>query len=161
MEKPKVPEPWLRGTLTDVPPVQRAVLHALELAKEDLERWCDALIDEELNARLGEIAPIAFHIRHSRQKNPRPLRRRPKPPAHRRPPANAHHRRRTPRPRGRPHPAPRWPGNHDRQNRKAKRLKTKRSPCGGHLGSRQRRQLACPERAKRVEGTNDRRRLSL
>jgi len=64
MEKPKVPEPWLRGTLTDVPPVQRAVLHALELAKEDLERWCDALIDEELNARLGEIAPIAFHIRH-------------------------------------------------------------------------------------------------
>ena len=64
MEKPKVPEPWLRGTLTDVPPVQRAVLHALELAKEDLERWCGALIDEELNARLGEIAPIAFHIRH-------------------------------------------------------------------------------------------------
>ncbi len=64
MEKPKAPEPWLRGTLTDVPPVQRAVLHALELAKEDLERWCDALIDEELNARLGEIAPIAFHIRH-------------------------------------------------------------------------------------------------
>ncbi len=29
-----------------------------------MERWCDALIDEELNARLGEIAPIAFHIRH-------------------------------------------------------------------------------------------------
>jgi len=40
-------EPWLRGTPTDVPPVQRAVLHALELSKEDLERWCWDL--EELN----------------------------------------------------------------------------------------------------------------
>jgi hypothetical protein len=33
MDKPRLPEPWLRGTLTDLPPVQRAVLHALELAK--------------------------------------------------------------------------------------------------------------------------------
>jgi uncharacterized damage-inducible protein DinB len=64
MDKAKLPEPWLRGTLTDVPPVQRAVLHALQLAKEDLERWCGNLSDEELNARPGEIAPVAFHIRH-------------------------------------------------------------------------------------------------
>jgi uncharacterized damage-inducible protein DinB len=64
MEKPNLPEPWLRGTLTDVPPVQRAVLHALELAKEDLERWCASLTDEQLNARPGDIAPVAFHIRH-------------------------------------------------------------------------------------------------
>ena len=64
MEKPKVPEPWLRGTLTEVPPVQRAILHALELAKEDLERWCGDLSDDQLNARPGEIAPVAFHIRH-------------------------------------------------------------------------------------------------
>jgi uncharacterized damage-inducible protein DinB len=64
MEKPNLPEPWLRGTLTDIPPVQRAVLHALELAKEDLGRWCDALTDEQLNTRPGDIAPVAFHIRH-------------------------------------------------------------------------------------------------
>jgi uncharacterized damage-inducible protein DinB len=64
MDKPKLPEPWLRGTLSDVPPVQRAVLHALELAKEDLERWCGDLSDEELNARPGGIAPVAFHLRH-------------------------------------------------------------------------------------------------
>ena len=64
MDQPKLPEPWLRGTLTDVPPIHRAVLHALELAKEDLERWCGNLSDEELNARPGEIAPVAFHIRH-------------------------------------------------------------------------------------------------
>ena len=59
-----LPEPWLRGTLTDVPPLQRAVLHALELAREDLERWCDGLTDEELNQRPGGIAPVAFHLRH-------------------------------------------------------------------------------------------------
>jgi uncharacterized damage-inducible protein DinB len=64
MNKIEQPEPWLRGTLTDVPAVQRAVLHALELAREDLERWCDGLTDQELNARPGGIAPIAFHLRH-------------------------------------------------------------------------------------------------
>jgi uncharacterized damage-inducible protein DinB len=58
------PEPWLRGTLTDVPAVFRAVLHALELAKEDLLRWCGPLTDAELNARPAGIAPLAFHIRH-------------------------------------------------------------------------------------------------
>ena len=57
-------EPWLRGTLTDVPALQRAVLHALELAREDLERWCDGLSDNELNLRPGGIAPVAFHLRH-------------------------------------------------------------------------------------------------
>ncbi len=64
MNSPKLPEPWLRGTLTHVDPVQRAVLHALELAKEDLEKWCGDLSDEELNARPGGIAPVAFHLRH-------------------------------------------------------------------------------------------------
>jgi uncharacterized damage-inducible protein DinB len=64
MNKVEQPEPWLRGTLRDVPAVQRAVLHALELAREDLERWCDGLSDEELNARPGGIASIAFHLRH-------------------------------------------------------------------------------------------------
>jgi len=57
-------EPWLRGTLTDVPAVPRAVLHALELAKEDIERWCGGLTEEELNARPCGIAPAAFHVRH-------------------------------------------------------------------------------------------------
>ena len=64
MDKPKLPEPWLRGTLTEIAPVQRAVLHALELAAEDLEKWCGGLTDEELNARPAGIAPVAFHVRH-------------------------------------------------------------------------------------------------
>lgn len=64
MAQNSLPEPWLRGSLTDVPSLQRAVLHALELAREDLERWCDGLSDEELNARPAGIAPVAFHLRH-------------------------------------------------------------------------------------------------
>lgn len=58
------PEPWLRGSLPDVPVLTRAVLHALELAGEDIERWCSSLTDDELNARPGGIAPVAFHLRH-------------------------------------------------------------------------------------------------
>jgi uncharacterized damage-inducible protein DinB len=59
-----LPEPWLRGTLREVPTVPRAVLHALELAKEDLWKWCFTLPDQMLNDRPGEIAPVAFHLRH-------------------------------------------------------------------------------------------------
>jgi uncharacterized damage-inducible protein DinB len=58
------PEPWLRGTFGDVPAVARAVLHALQLAEEDLEKWCAALSDGQLNARPGGVASVAFQIRH-------------------------------------------------------------------------------------------------
>jgi uncharacterized damage-inducible protein DinB len=58
------PEPWLRGTLTDVPAVQRAVLHALQLAEEDLFRWCGELSDQQLSQESAGLASIAFHIRH-------------------------------------------------------------------------------------------------
>ena len=63
LDKPSS-EPWLRGTHSDVPAVPRAVLHALELAREDLERWCGQLSDEQLNFRPAHIAPVAFHMRH-------------------------------------------------------------------------------------------------
>ena len=64
MTESRLPEPWLRGTLTDVAAVPRAVLHALELAKEDLQRWCGSLSDDELNARPDGVASVAFQIRH-------------------------------------------------------------------------------------------------
>jgi uncharacterized damage-inducible protein DinB len=57
-------EPWLRGTLTEVPAVPRAVIHALQLAKEDVERWCGSLSDEDLNARPAALASVAFHVQH-------------------------------------------------------------------------------------------------
>lgn len=59
-----LPEPWLRGTLQDVPAVQRAVLHALELAKEDVSRWCGDLSDQQIHARPNGLASVAFHLRH-------------------------------------------------------------------------------------------------
>ncbi len=64
MSKQELPEPWLRGTLTEIPVVPRAVLHALELAQEDIARWCGNLSDKQLNSRPAGIAPVAFHLRH-------------------------------------------------------------------------------------------------
>jgi uncharacterized damage-inducible protein DinB len=64
MSEGSLPEPWLRGTLAEVPAITRAVLHALELAREDIEKWCGGLSDEQLNARPAGIASVAFHIRH-------------------------------------------------------------------------------------------------
>jgi hypothetical protein len=58
------PEPWLRGTLSEVPAVARGVLHALELGREDVNRWCESLSEADLYARPFELAPIAFHLRH-------------------------------------------------------------------------------------------------
>jgi uncharacterized damage-inducible protein DinB len=57
-------EPWLRGTLSDVEPVKRAVLHALELAEEDVEKWCGTLSEEDLFARPCELPHVAFQLRH-------------------------------------------------------------------------------------------------
>jgi len=57
-------EPWLRGTLTEVDAVRRQVLHALELAAEDVERWCAPLAEEEVEARPLGLAPVGFHLRH-------------------------------------------------------------------------------------------------
>ena len=62
----KQPEPWLRGTLTDVPAVIRAVLHALELAREDAERWCGKLTGIEMNARPAGLPSVAFQLQHIR-----------------------------------------------------------------------------------------------
>jgi uncharacterized damage-inducible protein DinB len=57
-------EPWLRGSESDVPAVGRAVLHALQLADEDLHKWCSVLSDEQLNTSPAGVPPVAFHIRH-------------------------------------------------------------------------------------------------
>jgi uncharacterized damage-inducible protein DinB len=57
-------EPWLRGTLVEVEPVRRAVLHALELAGEDVERWAAGLGDAEMFARPAGLPPVAFQLRH-------------------------------------------------------------------------------------------------
>jgi uncharacterized damage-inducible protein DinB len=57
-------EPWLRGTHTDVPAAGRAVLHALDLALDDLRKWTAGLSDAEVHASPLGLTPIAFHLRH-------------------------------------------------------------------------------------------------
>ena len=59
-----IPEPWLRGTLTEVPAVGRGILHALELALEDAQKWCGDLSDAQIHARPAGLPSIAFQLRH-------------------------------------------------------------------------------------------------
>ena len=61
---PSIPEPWLRGTLTEVPAVGRGVLHALELAWEDAKKWCGGLNDAQMHARPAGLPSVALQLRH-------------------------------------------------------------------------------------------------
>ena len=58
------PEPWLRGTLGEYDALRRQVLHALELAEEDVARWCSQLSEAELEQRPYNMASAGFHLRH-------------------------------------------------------------------------------------------------
>ncbi len=64
MPENTLPEPWLRGTLRDVDAMRRQVLHALQLADEDVSRWCEDLSDVEMHARPFGVASVAYHLRH-------------------------------------------------------------------------------------------------
>ncbi|HKF45888.1 MAG TPA: DinB family protein [Terracidiphilus sp.] len=57
-------EPWLRGTHADVQAVGRAVLHALELAEDDLAKWTEGLSDAEVHAQPLGLTSVATHLRH-------------------------------------------------------------------------------------------------
>ena len=54
----------MRGTHGDVPAVGRAVLHALELALDDISRWTAGLTDAEVHEHPLELPSVAFHLRH-------------------------------------------------------------------------------------------------
>jgi uncharacterized damage-inducible protein DinB len=57
-------EPWLRGNYADVPAVGRAVLHALDLALDDLAKWTQGLPDAEVHTQPLGLPSVAFHLRH-------------------------------------------------------------------------------------------------
>jgi len=48
---PPYVEPWLSGSHGEVPAVGRAILHALELAWDDLSKWTKGLSDAEVHAQ--------------------------------------------------------------------------------------------------------------
>ena len=57
-------EPWLLGTHADVPAVGRAVLHAFDLALDDLTKWTEGLTDAEGHTHPLGLPSLAFHLRH-------------------------------------------------------------------------------------------------
>lgn len=57
-------EPWLSGSYTDVPAVARAVLHALDMASDDLAKWTEGLTDAELHANPLGLTSVAYHLKH-------------------------------------------------------------------------------------------------
>lgn len=57
-------EPWLRGTYAEVPAVGRAVLHALDLALDDITKWTEGLTDAEVQSQPLGLPSVAFHLRH-------------------------------------------------------------------------------------------------
>jgi uncharacterized damage-inducible protein DinB len=44
--------------------VGRAVLHALDLALDDLTRWTEGLTDAEVHSQPLGLTSVAFHLRH-------------------------------------------------------------------------------------------------
>jgi uncharacterized damage-inducible protein DinB len=62
-------EPWLRGTHLEIAPggagpVIRAVLHSLDMAREDIAKWCRGLDDAEMHARPFHLPSVGFQLRH-------------------------------------------------------------------------------------------------
>lgn len=59
-----LPEAWLRGALPGIDPYLMPAAHALVQVREDLLRLTAGLSPEQLRARPGGAASIAFHVRH-------------------------------------------------------------------------------------------------
>jgi hypothetical protein len=57
-------EPWLRATRAETPAVVRAVLHAIDLAIENIEEATEGLTIAQIDARPFGVASIGFHLRH-------------------------------------------------------------------------------------------------
>ncbi len=57
-------EPWMRNTWTELDPLRRGVIHALQLALEDVDRWVKGLTDQEMERRPDGLPSVAFHLRH-------------------------------------------------------------------------------------------------
>lgn len=58
------PEAWLRGPIEGVHPWLMPVAHAIQQAREDLEREVPDLRPAELWMRPGGAASMGFHVRH-------------------------------------------------------------------------------------------------
>lgn len=57
-------EPWLTGQLSDLHPIQAALLYSFQQAMQDLHQWTEGLTDEQIWRRNGSVASVGFHLRH-------------------------------------------------------------------------------------------------
>lgn len=54
----------MRGDLSDLDPIQAAVLYSIQHAREDLEDWVSRIPEDELWMQPGNVASVGFHVRH-------------------------------------------------------------------------------------------------
>lgn len=57
-------EAWLRGPVSNVPPLLQPAAHAVQHAVEDAARALDGLDTDSLWLRPGGAPPVGFHVRH-------------------------------------------------------------------------------------------------
>lgn len=59
-----LPEPWLRGAIPGVNPLNAPLLYALQHAREDLGRYAGQLTLEQIWARPYGLSSVGFHLLH-------------------------------------------------------------------------------------------------
>jgi hypothetical protein len=59
-----LPEPWLRGPISDVNPLVAPILYAFQQAREDLARYTEGLTDDQIWATPHGLGSVGFHVRH-------------------------------------------------------------------------------------------------
>jgi len=59
-----MPEVWLRGPLSDIPPLLQPVAHALLQAREEVAAEMAGFPEERLWERPGGVASVGFHLQH-------------------------------------------------------------------------------------------------
>jgi uncharacterized damage-inducible protein DinB len=59
-----LPEPWLRGPVSDVPSLLQPAAHAFIMSREDVETAAFGLTVDQLWNEPGGIASVGFHLAH-------------------------------------------------------------------------------------------------
>lgn len=65
MSERPLPEVWLRGPLPDVPAVYQPAAHGLLQCREEIRSTLPGLTPQQLVARPGGAASIAYHVLHA------------------------------------------------------------------------------------------------
>ena len=60
----KLPDPWLRGPISGVPPLLQPAAHAFVAAREDVDAAVAGLTAQQLWMQPGGITPLGFHLAH-------------------------------------------------------------------------------------------------